>query len=179
MDLRCQNDNIQKLKTTYNLNNQYMGKKTVLSLEGLEELQGEMKYLKGEKRIEVAEKLKEAISFGDLSENSEYEDARNEQAQIELRIAELDEILKNYELIDDKKSKRNRGIAIGHSITIENTAGEEITYKIVGPTETDIFENKISNESPLGLALLGKEVGEFARGKSHAGEFSYKIIKIA
>jgi transcription elongation factor GreA len=127
-----------------------MAKKTMLSLEGLEELQNEMRYLKEEKRLEVAEKLKEAISFGDLSENSEYEDARNEQAHIELRIAELDEILKNYELIDDKKTKKNsKGVAIGHTVTIENIDGEKVTYKIVGPTETDIFENKISNESPL------------------------------
>lgn len=157
-----------------------MAKKTLLTQSGLLEIQTELKQLKEEKRLEVAEKLKEAISFGDLSENSEYEDARNEQAQLELRIIELDEILKNYELVDEKKTARkNKGVSIGNTISIKNKEGEVITYRIVGPTETDIFENKISNESPIGAALIGKEVGEVAHGKSHAGPFEFTIISIA
>jgi len=156
-----------------------MAKKTLLTQSGLQEIQDELKQLKEEKRLEVAEKLKEAISFGDLSENSEYEDARNEQAQLELRIIELDDILKNYELVDEKKqARKNKGAGIGNTVTIKNSEGESITYRIVGPTETDIFENKISNESPIGKALIGKEVGEVARGKSHAGAFEFTLVSI-
>jgi transcription elongation factor GreA len=157
-----------------------MAKKTLLTPTGLAEIQAELKLLKEVKRVEVAEKLKEAISFGDLSENSEYEDARNEQAQMELRVTELEEILKSYELIDDTKtSKKTRGVAVGAEVTIKNPEGEKFTYKIVGPTETDIFKNKISNESPIGAALIGKEVGETATGKSHAGPFEFVVVAIA
>ena len=157
-----------------------MAKKTLLTQAGLTEIQEELKHLKEEKRVDVAEKLKEAISFGDLSENSEYEDARNEQAQVELRIIELEEILKNYELVDERKAARkNKGAAIGNQVTIKDSEGVSITYSIVGPTETDIFENKISNESPIGAAIIGKEVGEIAEGKSGAGPFKFTIVSIA
>ena len=157
-----------------------MSKKMLLTQEGLSEIQSELKLLKEEKRVEVAEKLKEAISFGDLSENSEYEDARNEQAQIELRIIELEEILKNYELVDMKKAaKKSNGVAVGSTIKIESAEGEVFTYKIVGSTETDIFEGKISNESPIGSAMIGREIGETVRGKSSAGAFEFKILSIA
>ncbi|MFZ4461819.1 MAG: transcription elongation factor GreA [Patescibacteria group bacterium] len=156
-----------------------MAKKTLLTSEGLAEIQEELRNLKETKRVEVAEKLKEAISFGDLSENSEYEDARNEQAHIELRIIELEEILKNYELIDDKKSARkSSGVVIGNTATIKDAEGEVFTYKIVGPTEADIFEGKISNESPIGSALIGKEVGDKVHGKSGAGTFEFEIIDV-
>ena len=99
-----------------------MAKKTLLTAEGLSETQAELKVLKEERRPEVADKLKEAISFGDLSENSEYEDARNEQAQLELRIIELEEILKNYELVDTtKKSQRKQsGVSVGSTVTVKN-----------------------------------------------------------
>lgn len=157
-----------------------MAKKTLLTQAGLLEIQEELKYLKEVKRVEVADKLKEAISFGDLSENSEYEDARNEQAQVELRVIELEEILKNYELVDEKKAARkNNGVAIGNTVTIKDSEGVQATYKIVGPTETDIFENKISNESPIGSALIGRDVGEVAKGKSQAGPFEFTIVSIA
>jgi transcription elongation factor GreA len=156
-----------------------MSKKTLLTAEGLAEIQKELSVLKEERRIEIAEKLKEAISFGDLSENSEYEDARNEQAQVELRIIELEEILKNYELVDAKKAaKKNNVVAIGSTVVVKNEEGETETYKIVGPTETDIFEGKISNESPIGAALIGKAVGETASGKSHSGAFAFKVVEL-
>ncbi len=157
-----------------------MAKKTLLTQSGLTEIQAELKLLKETKRLEVAEKLKEAISFGDLSENSEYEDARNEQAHLELRIIELEEILKNYDLVDEKKmTRKNKVVSIGNTVAIKNEEGDTITYRIVGPTETDIFENKISNESPIGASLIGKEVGEIARGKSKAGSFEFTIVSIA
>ncbi len=156
-----------------------MSKKTLLTAEGLAEIQKELAVLKEERRIEIAEKLKEAISFGDLSENSEYEDARNEQAQVELRIIELEEILKNYELVDAKKAaKKNNVVAIGSTVVVKNEDGETETYKIVGPTETDIFERKISNESPIGAALIGKAVGEKALGKSHSGTFTFEVVEL-
>lgn len=156
-----------------------MSKKTLLTADGLAEIQKELATLKEERRIEIAEKLKEAISFGDLSENSEYEDARNEQAQVELRIIELEEILKNYELVDAKKTARkNNVVAIGSIVVVKNEDGETETYKIVGPTETDIFEKKISNESPIGAALIGKALGETASGKSQAGAFAFEILEL-
>lgn len=156
-----------------------MSKKTLLTAEGLAEIQKELANLKEVRRIEIAEKLKEAISFGDLSENSEYEDARNEQAQVELRIIELEDILKNYELVDAKKAaKKANVVAIGSTVVVKNAEGETETYKIVGPTETDIFERKISNESPLGAALIGKAPGETASGKSPAGSFEFQIIEL-
>lgn len=156
-----------------------MSKKTLLTAEGLAEIQKELSVLKEERRIEIAEKLKEAISFGDLSENSEYEDARNEQAQVELRIIELDDILKNYELVDAKKTaKKNDVVAIGSTVVVKNADGEKETYRIVGPTETDIFEGKISNESPIGAALIGKGLGESVSGKSPAGSFAFEITEL-
>lgn len=156
-----------------------MSKKTLLTAEGLADIQKELTHLKEVRRIDIAEKLKEAISFGDLSENSEYEDARNEQAQVELRIIELEEILKNYELVDAKKAaKKNNVVAIGSTVVVKNSEGEKETYKIVGPTETDIFEGKISNESPIGSALIGKAVGETAVGKSLAGSFEFEVVEL-
>lgn len=133
-----------------------MTKPTLLTLEGLAEIKDELKRLKEVDRLEIAEKLKEAISFGDLSENSEYEDARNEQARIELRIGELEDILKNYELIDTTKKQTGAKATIGSLVTVAFEDGREETYKIVGPTEVDIFENKISNESPIGSSLLDR-----------------------
>lgn len=158
-------------------------KKILLSKEWLKEIQDEFNYLKDVKRTEVAEKLKEAISYWDLSENSEYEDARNEQAQVELRIIELDEILKNYELINEKdSSKKEKKVNIGSSVVIKHTSDshkwEKETYKIVWTTESDIYENKISNESPIGKALIGKSVWEIATVKSPAWVFEYEILEI-
>jgi transcription elongation factor GreA len=156
-----------------------MAKKTLLTAEGLADIQKELTLLKEERRIEIAEKLKEAISFGDLSENSEYEDARNEQAQVELRIVELEDILKNYELIDAKKAAKKRDVvAVGSTVTVRDAEGAKYVYKIVGSTETDIFEGKISNESPIGSALIGKSVGDSAKGKSPAGPFEFEVLEV-
>lgn len=158
-------------------------KKILLSKEWLQEIQEEFNYLKDVKRTEVAEKLKEAISYWDLSENSEYEDARNEQAQVELRIIELDEILKNYELINEKdSSKKEKKVNIGSTVTIKHISDshkwEKETYKIVGTTESDIYENKISNESPIGKALIGRSAWEKTTLKCPAWIFEYEILEI-
>jgi transcription elongation factor GreA len=111
--------------------------------------------------VEIANKLKEAISYGDLSENAEYQEARDEQAQVELRISELEDMLKpgNYDIIEDEKGgkKRKTGINVGSTVVITDTGTKEkFTYTIVGSQEASILENKISNESPLGRSLIGK-----------------------
>lgn len=160
-----------------------MSKKIQLTKEGLETLKNELESLKNEKRVEIAEKLKVAIGYGDLSENSEYQDARDEQAAVELRISELEDQLSNYELITVSTSKsKKKEVNIGSSVTIEMTQDGKKTKKtfhIVGSMETDIFEDKISNESPVGRAMIGKTIGEKVEGQSHAGKFSYKIVDVA
>ncbi|MDP5039159.1 MAG: transcription elongation factor GreA [Candidatus Gracilibacteria bacterium] len=155
--------------------------KVYVTQEGLEKLKEEFEHLKTIKRVEIAEKLKEAISFGDLSENSEYEEARSEQAQVEKRILDLDEQLKNIVLIDESESKGNK-IKIGAVVTIspKENPKEEVSYKIVGSTEADILAElpKISNESPIGKALIGKKVGDNVKVKSQSGTYEYKIIEM-
>lgn len=135
-----------------------------LTAEGLEKLKEELRSLKEDKRIEIAEKLKEAISYGDLSENSEYEDARNEQAQIELRITELEDQLKRVEIIKEETGKKGvKKINMGMIVHLEDTATKEVeSYKIVGTTEADILSETptISNESAVGQAILGKKKGD-------------------
>jgi transcription elongation factor GreA len=160
-----------------------MAKKFQLTNEGLEKLHLELDDLRNVKRVEIAEKLKVAIGYWDLSENSEYQSARDEQAAVELRISEIEEIMENYEILDtDKKAKKNNVITIGSKFTLKmgtekNAPIQE--YIIVGSTEADILENRISNESPLGQAVMGKAEGEMAEGVARAGKFSYKIMEIA
>lgn len=158
-----------------------LDKKILLSQEWLAELQNELHSLKTEKRQEIADKLKEAISFGDLSENAEYAAAREEQAHVETRISELEEMLKpgNYEIISDKKAKKS-GINIGATVTIrENNSNEEFTYKIVGSQEANILEGKISNESPLGKAILGHNINEVISINPPSGKvIEYTIISV-
>lgn len=153
-----------------------------LTQEGLQNLQEELRSLKEEKRVEIAEKLKEAISFWDLSENSEYEDARNEQAQVELRIIELEDQLKRVQIIKEE-AKGGKKINIGMTITIQELGSKEKeSYKIVGTTEANILSDlpKISNESPLGKSLLGKQKDDIVDIKNGAGDtVQYKILEIA
>lgn len=159
-------------------------KKILLTQEWLNELDNELLYLKETKRVEIAEKLKEAISYGDLSENAEYQEARDEQAQVELRISELEEILKpgNYEIIDEEKGrKKKNNVMIGSEVTIEyedDGKKETETYMIVGSQEASILEGKISNESPIGKAVIGKSIGDNVKVKSPAGETTYTITQI-
>ncbi len=155
-----------------------------LTQEGLEKLQEELRYLKEEKRVEIAEKLKEAISFWDLSENSEYEDARNEQAQVELRITEVEDQLKRVEIIkEEKKSGGAKKINMGMTITIsEEGSKEKESYKIVGTTEANILAEvpTISNESPLWKMILGKKKWDSFKLKNWGGSsIEYKILEVA
>ncbi|MCH2188972.1 transcription elongation factor GreA [Candidatus Gracilibacteria bacterium] len=151
-----------------------------LTKEGLQKLEEELKNLKEVKRVEIAEKLKEAISFGDLSENSEYEDARNEQAQVELRITDLEEQLKHVEIIEESKKTTGK-VTMGSLVEIESLEDKEkVSYKIVGSTESNILGETplISNESPVGKALLGKKKGDSVKVKAHSGSFEYKILSV-
>lgn len=156
-------------------------KRNLFTRDGLTTLQEELRILRDEKRVDIAAKLKEAVSYGDLSENAEYQEARDEQAQVELRIAELEEMLKpgSYDLIDDDKMTRRKKswINVGNTITLENE-GENITYTIVGSQEANIFDNKISNESPIGKALIGKWVGDSIEFKAPSGSKTYTILDV-
>lgn len=156
-------------------------KKILFTSEWLKELQEELRYLREEKRVDIAEKLKEAISYGDLSENAEYQEARDEQAQVELRIAELEEMLKpgSYDIIDDEKwgKKKKSGINVGNTVVLI-LEKEKITYTIVGSQEANIFENKISNESPIGKALIGKNKDDVVKVVSPSGTKEYTISDV-
>jgi len=151
-----------------------------LTQEGLTNLQNELENLKSVKRVEIAAKLKEAISFWDLSENSEYEDARNEQAQVELRISDLEDQLKNVELIKESDEKWEK-VSMGAIVEIENTdSKEKETFKIVGSTEADILAETptISNESPVWKAILWKKKWEKVKVQAKSWSFEYKIVTI-
>ncbi len=152
---------------------------TLLTQEGLEELKNEIEDLKVNRRKEVAEKIKEALAFGDISENSEYDEAKNEQAEVERRIAKLENMIKNARIIQDSKDK-NGIINVGSSVKIEDLEfNEEMEYKIVGSAEADPFKGKISNVSPLGKNLIGKKPGETVLVPTpDGGTVEYKILNI-
>lgn len=155
-----------------------MEKEVLVTREGLEKMQAELEYLKTVKRQEVSERIKQAIEFGDISENSEYEDAKNEQAFIEGRIITLEKKLRNVRLIDEKTIDTNK-VSLGSRVRLEDLESkEEFEYTIVGSSEADPMEAKISNESPVGKAVLGKTVGEVVEVTVPDGVLSYKITAI-
>lgn len=153
-------------------------KQTLLTKEGLQKLTEELDYLRNVKRKEIAERIKEAISYGDLSENSEYEDAKNEQAFCEGRILELEEKVKHAKVITEHKQTKT--VQLGSAVVIKNVTkdGEKEEYTIVGSTEADPMSHKISNESPVGSVLLDHQVGDVVTATVPAGVFDYKILKI-
>lgn len=152
----------------------------LITKEGLKNLKEELEYLKTVKREEIAARLKEAISYGDLSENAEYEEAKNEQAFMEGRILELEQKIKNAKIIAEKHDG-SHVVEIGSRVTIANKTerGEPETFTIVGSTEADPLHGKISNESPIGHALLGHERGDVVEVRVPAGKFKYEVVKIA
>jgi transcription elongation factor GreA len=153
-------------------------KEVLLTAQGLHKLEEELNYLKTVKRREVAERIKTAISYGDISENSEYEDAKNEQAFIEGRIITLEKMLRNARLISEDDSNGDV-VGIGSTVRIKDLEFEDIMeYTIVGSAEADPMENKISNESPVGRALLGKGIGERFEVIVPAGVITYEILEI-
>ncbi|MEK7608317.1 MAG: transcription elongation factor GreA [Patescibacteria group bacterium] len=150
-------------------------KQYYLSLERHKELKAELDTLKKEKRIEVAEHLKRAKEYGDLSENSEYAEAREEQSRIEGRIFELEDLMKHATII--KKGGGGGVVQVGSTVTVKKN-GSIFTYAIVGSSESNPEEKKVSNESPIGRALLGKKVGDKANVQAPSGVIVYTITKI-
>ncbi len=152
----------------------------LVTKEGLEKLKEELTNLKDVKRVEVAERLKEAISYGDLSENAEYEEAKNEQAFVEGRIIEIEEKIK-YAKIIDSSSHKAASVQLGSTVVIQNMSNkksDEEEYTIVGSTEADPIQHKVSNVSPVGKALLERKTGDIVKVSAPAGLIEYKIIKI-
>lgn len=154
-------------------------KQVKLTEDGLKQLGEELEYLKTKKRKEVSEKIKVALGFGDLSENSEYDEAKNEQAQVEARIVSVENMLKNAIVIDESERDTSK-VELGATVTIHDIEfDEDITYKIVGSTEADPDEGRLSDESPLGKSLMGKAEGEMIDVDAPAGVIQYKILKIS
>jgi len=157
------------------------GKKaTLITKEGLNKLNEELENLKNVKRREVAARIKEAISYGDLSENAEYEESKNEQAFVEGRILELEEKVKNAKIISDN-NKVDKTVQLGTTVHVKNLTknkAEVEVYTIVGSTEADPFESRISNESPVGSALLDKQKGDKVKAIVPAGSVEYQIVKL-
>lgn len=153
-------------------------KKYIMTYEGVKKLEDELEYLKTTKRKEVTEKIKVALSFGDLSENSEYDEAKNEQAFVEGRIAQLENMLKNASVIDE--SDLDNGIvSVGSIVKVKDYDFDEvIDFTIVGSAEADPMENKISNESPVGAGLIGKKVGDIIEVPIPDGVSKYEILEI-
>ena len=153
-------------------------KKNILTYEGLKKYEEELQDLKVVKRREVAQKIKEAREQGDLSENAEYDAAKDEQRDIEARIEELEKILKNAEVVDEDEVDLER-INIGCKVKILDIEyNDELEYKIVGSTEANSLKGKISNESPVGKALIGTKVGDVISVETPAGVFQYKVLEI-
>ena len=155
-----------------------MAKTYKFTEEGLKKHQEELEDLKTNGRKDIAERIKVARGYGDLSENSEYDDAKNEQAKIEARIVELEAMLKNYEIISEDEINTDK-VVIGVKVTIKDTATkEEFTYSIVGSAEADPLEDKISDESPVGKALMGHSAKQTVEVELPDGKASYKIVAI-
>lgn len=153
-------------------------KEVILTQDGLKKLEEELEYLKSVKRREVAERIKIAIGYGDISENSEYEDAKNEQAFIEGRVITLEKMLRNARIINNDEIDTDM-VSIGSKVVLQDMEfGDTVEYTIVGTAESDPSENKISNESPVGKAILGKKKGSVVDVSVPAGIIQYKIIDI-
>lgn len=156
-----------------------MAKTVKVTKEGLKKLEEELEQLKTVGRAEIAEKIKIARGYGDLSENSEYDEAKNEQAKIEARINDLEMMLKNVEIISGIKGSAKK-VMVGVKVKVfDHEFNEECEYQIVGSTESNPKENKISDESPVGKALMGKKVGDEVTAETPAGEIKLDILAIS
>lgn len=155
-----------------------LNKEIILTHEGVAKLEEELYYLKTVRRREIAQRIKQAIAFGDLSENSEYDEAKNEQAFIEGRIVTLENMLRNVRVIDDEDITTDR-VSIGSTVKILDIEFDEILeYTIVGSAEADPGQNKISNESPVGKALIGNQIGDIVDVNVPDGVIKFKILEI-
>ncbi|EGD47481.1 transcription elongation factor GreA [Ruminiclostridium papyrosolvens DSM 2782] len=154
-------------------------KEVVLTYEGLKKLEEELEFLRGTKRKEVAERIKQALSFGDISENSEYDEAKNEQAQVEGRIVQLESMLKHARIIDEDEVNTDV-VSLGSKVKIYDIEfDEEVEYLIVGSTEANPLKSKISNESPVGAALIGHSKDETVEVQVPDGVLKFKILEIS
>ena len=153
-------------------------KEILLTQEGYDKLEQELEVLKTEKRTEISERIKVALGFGDLSENSEYDEAKNAQAANETKIAELENKLRYAKIIDESEID-TKTVQVGNTVKVLDIEfDEEVSYTIVGSTEVDLAQNKISNESPIGSALLGTKKGQIVEAKVPAGVAKFKILSI-
>ncbi|MBD5550109.1 MAG: transcription elongation factor GreA [Lachnospiraceae bacterium] len=153
------------------------GKKYILTAEGLKRYEDELYYLKNERYKEITQAIKEARAQGDLSENAEYQAAKEEQRQVDARIEELEEMLNNVEVVDE--SEDTSVVRIGSMVRIKDLElDEELDYQIVGPSEANTDEDRISNESPLGQALIGAAEGEVVSVQAPVGEIRYQVMEI-
>ena len=153
-------------------------KEVILTQEGYDRIEKELEYLRTEKRAEIAERIKVALGFGDLSENSEYDEAKNAQAENETKIAELENKVRYAKIIDEKDID-TKTVQIGNTVTLHDIEfDEDVEYTIVGSTEVDLAQNKISNESPIGKALLGAKKGATIDVEAPAGIIKYTIKTI-
>jgi transcription elongation factor GreA len=154
-------------------------KQVLLTREGILDLEGKLEYLKTVRRSEVAEQIKQARAFGDISENAEYDEAKNEQARIEGEIASIEAMLRNAVIIDDENIDL-RAVNVGARVKVyDEEFEEEAEYTLVGSTEADPSKNRISNESPVGIALLGKSVGAEVEVSTPDGAYTLKILEIS
>jgi len=153
-------------------------KEVLLTQEGYDNLEKELEYLKTEKRTEISERIKVALGFGDLSENSEYDEAKNAQAANETKIAELENKLRYAKIIDESEID-TKTVQVGNIVKVlDMEYNEELEYIIVGSTEVDLSQNKISNESPVGIALLGAKKNQVVEAKTPGGIVKLKILSI-
>lgn len=154
-------------------------KEVLLTQEGYDNLERELEFLKTEKRAEISERIKVALGFGDLSENSEYDEAKNAQASNEIKIAELENKLRYAKIIDESEID-TKTVQVGNKVKVlDMEFDEELEYTIVGSTEVDLLQNKISNESPIGAGLLGKKKNTVVEINAPAGVMKYKILSIS
>lgn len=153
-------------------------KEVLLTQEGYDKLEAELEFLKTEKRTEISERIKVALGFGDLSENSEYDEAKNAQANNEMKIAALENKLRYAKIIDESEID-TKTVQVGNTVKVlDMEYNEELEYTIVGSTEVNLAENKISNESPIGAALLGAKKNQVVEAKAPAGILKYKVLSI-
>lgn len=166
------------MKNSRNVRPNNAEKETILTASGLRRLEEELDQLRGPRRKEIAERIKAAKEFGDLSENAEYDDAKNEQAFVEGRILQVEQMLRSARVIDNSAASGNE-VSVGATVRLKDLAtGSELRYTIVGSPEADPLLDLISNESPVGQALIGRKKGETVKVRVPAGDIKYKVLEI-
>ena len=155
-----------------------MTNETLITQEGLQKLKDELNELKSVRRIEISQRIKEAIALGDLSENAEYDAAKNEQAKLYGRIAEIEDVLSHAVIIEDENEATGR-VGLGCTVVVEDENGKRFEYKITGSQEANPMENKLSDDSPFGRGVVGKAAGEKFTVNAPAGSFTMKVISVS